>query len=261
MKPKISLSITDLPITVSIKELFAFAKKIRVDGVEVVLGYKTYFAFDHLKKLSNQFNIPILSIHQPIGFILRKKYDEHGFEIVKYFNAKYVAHPLHNLSLSDKKSHQFFAWLSQMARKYKIIILIENLPKKCTPPLNLFIKHHRSLSNLIDLQKICLKYRFGLTLDITHLKKDVPQEVPGFNLIQPIMENIHLSDFNNKHDHLPLGEGNLDLKAFFKCLRSISYQGLITLEILPAIFYGKNKYFANMAKSIELIKEIWFSLS
>jgi hypothetical protein len=66
MKPKISFSITDLPIISSIKELFALAKKIKVDGIEGVLGYKTYFAFDNLKTLSNQYNIPILSIHQPI---------------------------------------------------------------------------------------------------------------------------------------------------------------------------------------------------
>src|SRR3989338_10198802 len=67
-KAKISVSVADLPINISPERLFAVGKKLGIDGVEVVLGYKSFPPHIKLVKLSQKFGVPILSLHQPQSF-------------------------------------------------------------------------------------------------------------------------------------------------------------------------------------------------
>lgn len=260
MSFKLSFSVTDLPLFSSTKDYFQLAKELKVDGVELVLGYKTYFAFDSLKKLVREYKIPILSIHQPIAFFLKNKRDEQPFKIAHYFKAKYVVHPIYEISLEHEKAKDFFVWLKNMHDKYHIEILIENMPKIWGISfMRRLITPDESHSNFVKLAKVCNQYGFCFTLDTSHLAKEEPMKTKGYSQIQPYIQNIHLSDFRNGTTHLPLGLGNLELKSFIKGLQKQKYDGLVTIEVFGDVnldwLGGKHKQFQNISESIQLIRK------
>lgn len=257
---KLSFSVIDLPLFSSTKDYFQLAKELKVDGIELVLGYKTYFAFDLLKRLVQEYNIPILSIHQPIAFFLTRKRDEQPFKIASYFNAKYVVHPLYEIPLTHEKAKDFFEWLQKMHRKYKVEILIENMPKIWGISfMRRLVKSDASHSNFFKLSTVCKRYGFGFTLDTSHLAKEEPMEEKGYLEIHPYIQNIHLSDFRNGATHLSLGGGQLSLQSFIKGLIKQRYTGLVTLEVFGDVSLdwlgGKQKQFQNISESIQLIRK------
>lgn len=259
MSFKIGFSVLDVPLLSSIEDYFVLAKDLHVDGIELVLGYKTYFSFDLLKALSKKYHVRIQSVHQPLLFILKSPKDEHPFQIAQYFRAKYVAHPLSGHSLGDAKTRTHFSWLRDMQTKYKTQILMENMPHEYSLPfLRSFITRNNSTNDLSQLRKVCEEFGFGFTLDTTHLAAKVPMKAKGFDDIQPYMQNIHVSDFMGVNVHLPLGTGDLNLKSFIKHLQKQKYTGLLTLEIFGEVgmnwINGKTLLFQNIRNSVHLIR-------
>jgi sugar phosphate isomerase/epimerase len=75
--------------------------------------------------------------------------------------------------------------------------------------------------------------RFGLTLDIGHVfcTETMPfRQIYG--RFSNLIRNIHIEDIRDrKHEHLPLGEGELDFVAILKVIADNKYQGLINVEL------------------------------
>ncbi len=80
----------------------------------------------------------------------------------------------------------------------------------------------------------------GVTLDIGHLCFQIEGR-PAYaafgslaGVIErfgPLIRNIHLHDYDGTHDHLALGEGNIDFAAVIGALRRVDYDGPVCLEI------------------------------
>lgn len=257
MSFKISISVIDVPVFSSTEDYFRLARELDVDGIEFVLGYKTYFSFGSWKDLSRVYKIPILSIHQPVAFILKNKWDEFPFKVAQYFQAKYIAHPLNMLSLNHKKARIFFLWLKMMKEKYKIQILIENMPKKFGI-FRMNLKLDPSTSSLSKLSKVCKEYGFGFTLDTTHLAIKDPTKAEGYKAIQQYMQNVHLSDFKEGKMHLPLGTGELETQSFLKNLQNYQYDGIVTLEVFGDVDFSwliSKKIFKNIKDFVNFIRK------
>ncbi len=74
---------------------------------------------------------------------------------------------------------------------------------------------------------------FGLTLDIGHLQclREWPFH-PFFHQWKDYLWNIHLEDMKaGIHEHLPLGQGELDFYDIFHHLREVNYEGGLYLEL------------------------------
>jgi sugar phosphate isomerase/epimerase len=74
---------------------------------------------------------------------------------------------------------------------------------------------------------------FGLTLDVGHLV--CMNELPvGAHVRrwQKWLWNVHLDDMRpGVHDHLPLGEGEVDFADFFAAAEEGQYTGCISVEL------------------------------
>lgn len=256
---KLSFSVADIPLGIAIEEYFLLANHLKVDGLELVIGWKTRWAFKKIKRLSNRYNVPILSIHQPPWSIAGFVQDEGAFKFAQEFGSIFVAHPIVVQPMDSPKSQAYFKWLSDMKKKYSIDILIENMTNiyQLMPLLHYVSKkHHDSATSLMSFGKVCKKYNLGFTLDTSHLMEPRPQEAEGFKEIQPFMRNVHLGDYTSKKEHLGLGDGNLDYESFLKYLSKIKYSGLINLELCPRILNARERYYKDITESVKIVKKL-----
>ena len=257
-KPKLAFSIADIPLGIAIEEYFLLANHLKVDGLELVVGWKTRWAMKKIKRLSNRYNVPILSIHQPPWSIAGFIQDEGAFKFAQEFNSIFVAHPIVVQPMSSAKSQTYFKWLSEMKKKYNLEIMIENMTNiyQLMPLLHYVSrKHHDSATSLLSFEKVCKKYDLGFTLDISHLMEREPQKAEGFSEILPYLKNVHLSDYTVKKEHMGLGDGNLDYDSFLKYLVKIKYDGLINLELCPRILNSREKYYKDITESVKIVKQ------
>lgn len=257
-KAKLSFSVADIPLGIALEEYFLLANHLKIDGLEIVVGWKTRFNMRKLARLSKRYNVPILSIHQPAWSVAGFWQDEGAFKFAQKFNSIFVAHPIVVQPMNSPKSQAYFKWLADMQKKYKIEIMIENMTNIYQlMPLFHYVsrKHHDSATSLLSFEKICKKYGFGFTLDISHVMQSDPQNAPGFKELFPIMKNIHLSDFTEKKEHMGLGDGNLNYEGFLSYLKEKKYDGIINLELCPRILNAREKYYKDITESVKIVKE------
>lgn len=259
-KPKISFSIADIPVNINIRSLFAFAQQSNVDGVEIVLGYKTYPGIKSLARLSNQYNIPILSIHKPLSFGKLLYPIDEVFQITKFFQAKLIIHPLKAYSGTNQKQQDYLSQMEDLQGKYKVDVLLENLSIKSSLPIYKYSpKAEISNTDIINIYKLSKKHHFGVTFDTSHFNHTSIHTNQDFIKILPSIKNIHLSDFDGQKQHLALGEGKFEAKAFLQLLKRHKYNKLITMELSPHIYYSFNTYCQGLSHSLSCIKEIFNS--
>jgi sugar phosphate isomerase/epimerase len=74
--------------------------------------------------------------------------------------------------------------------------------------------------------------RLGLTLDVGHCLVTGEPVVESIRRAAPWLVNVHLEDMRaGVHDHLDLGEGELDFPAALGALAEIGYEGLVGVEL------------------------------
>lgn len=257
-KPKITFSIADIPLGIALEEYFLLASHLKVDGLELVVGWKTRFNLRKVVRLSKRYSVPILSVHQPAWSLAGLYNDAGAFKFAQRFGAVFVAHPLVNQHVNSPKSKAYYKWLSEMKKKYELEILLENMTNiyQLMPLLHYVSKkHHDSATDLKYFDTICSRYGFGFTLDTSHLMSPEPQNESGFAEIWPFLKNIHLGDYTSKKEHMGLGDGLLNYDSFLSYLRSKKYAGIINLELCPRILNAREKYYRDIAKSVEIVRE------
>ncbi len=247
---KISFSIADIPLNIPHEALFRLAKETHVDGIEVVLGYQSKIG--DLFSLSKRYQIPILSLHQPISIEKIFYKTESMFELASKLKAKLVIHPLKKYSMTSITQQEYLKKMSHFSKKYHVDMLLENMSPRSTLPFYKYVsRSDPSTRSLSDLRVACKKYEYSLTFDTSHYQsldlKNDREFLASFNLIK----NIHLSDFDDSHQHLPLGDGNLDSSSLLQLLRDKKYSEIVTLELAPHAYYSQSKYLDGIRKSIK----------
>lgn len=84
-----------------------------------------------------------------------------------------------------------------------------------------------------------LRHRLGspeplrVTLDLGHIVCNEPRDVRGtVRAAGALLANVQLDDMvPGIHEHLPLGQGQLDLAAALAALAEVGYAGLVSLEL------------------------------
>src|SRR5882762_11215173 len=92
---QISASITDFPVFSRMETFFRKYKEAGCDGVEIVIGFKQRWCYDYIWHLSQKYNLPITSIHQPPWSGLGISFDETFIrEAVRRGVTQFVFHTL-----------------------------------------------------------------------------------------------------------------------------------------------------------------------
>ncbi len=257
---QVSVSIHDFsPLFRDLEYVFAGLKQSGADGLELLVGVKSRWRVETIRRLSLQYDLPITTLHQPIWSGMGWWLDEEFVRLGAQLGAKYIA--LHPREGTDMLSSQMEHYLSQFAkwqRQYGITFCLENMPAKIVHPV--FEKLITIVPNQADLSLVAAtaqRHGLYLTYDTSHTMYSRPQEHDDFLAYFPSVRNIHLSSFSPTVEHLPLDQGDLDTVSFVKFLEDKKYPGIVTLEIFyPDLFTAWGYDFGAIQRSIELVKSV-----
>ncbi len=255
---KVNVSIHDFsPLFRGHAYLFKRLKATGVDGIELSVGVKSRWSAAQYIALSKKYDLPIVSLHQPVWAWLDLYFDEGFFAIARDLDVKYVTcHPLPKIGFHSRRMRAYFKRLVEIQERTGITILIENMPEKYNHKLlSLFFPQEASTRDILSLHDVISEFGLQMTLDIDHLQSHTPHKEPYFETMYPDIRNIHLSSFDETKRHMPLHLGDFDAAAFIKHLKKVHYNGLLTFEInYPGLITLRNYDFEAVRKSVEIVK-------
>lgn len=220
----------------SLENIFQKLKQAGIEGLELIaLKNLPERNIEILKKISQKYNLKILSIHQSNESLLNITINEikRLCKIAHVFSAHTVV--LHINAIGSKLfDKNFISELKKLQNEYKIIFGIENVVKS---PFSRSKEMYRGkeFSQAIKLSGL------AITFDTTHLGQAGDDICEFYKINKERIVNIHISDYKKSwlnqilllanKTHLPLNEGELPIAKFLKTLKEENYLGLITMEI------------------------------
>ncbi len=113
------------------------------------------------------------------------------------------------------------------AEKEGVLLLIEPEPGLLVEKADQFLE----LMQHIDSPAV------GLNFDIGHFYCVGDEPAPTVKRLATFIRHFHLEDIaaSRVHHHLVPGEGAIDFAATFQAIRSIDYEGWITIELYPYV--------------------------
>jgi sugar phosphate isomerase/epimerase len=213
------------------KDVFVKLKAAGVDGIELLLPADFSDAnFKTIKKLFDENEIGVNSVHQPLRWITKTdvKEIEKLFIFAKQFGAKVIVLHLQNAK-GQIFNRKYLDVLHKLQEDYGIKIGFENT-QKFAQVFNK--KRYWDSKTFSDVMK---KAEFSVTLDTTHLADAGGNIIDFYNQNKDRIVNIQLSDYKAKWPkpllHLIPGKGDLPIVEFLGILKNNKYDGLITMEI------------------------------
>lgn len=158
-----------------------------------------------------------------------------AIDFASMFNVNHLTfHPGHCENNEDrnvciKRSIENIKKLANYAKKYNMIIMVENL----VGSQELCLTKEETKYFLEQLKE----YNVKMTFDCGHChasqtnnRSDICEFVYE---LKDYIYHIHLSDNHGERDeHQKLGSGTIDFVRYFKALKDINYQGLYSSEVL-----------------------------
>lgn len=220
-------------------DVFKQLKKLGLDGFELLLPQYTIPTDSdiyEIKKLTETYKFPVLSVHQALRFLTATKIKEitRLFEIASILGAKMLV--LHiNSARRQIFEEAYIVGLHKLEKKYDIKVTFENMEKHAE---SYFHSHRWHGTKFSDLVK---KTDFHITFDIVHLAHSGGDILNFYKENKERIINVHLSDYKKhplngslrplRYKHMPIGTGELPIDAFLALLQKEQYKGVITLEI------------------------------
>ena len=211
-----------------LREVFAVSKELGFDGVELVLSWRTLLlGVGRTKKLSEEFGVPILSVHQPIWhfphttkFMLRRLAAE-----ARELGASHVVVHASVFRIHPKQS--LFALVKQLERDYELTIGLENGHVRYPEFPPRWTWYEPLLRSWIDA------HRFNVTLDVAKFEMGGGDPIGFFKAYHSYIPLVHLHGRRGRRIHLSLTDSRELIVPFLKALRDHAYGGMITLEVFP----------------------------
>jgi sugar phosphate isomerase/epimerase len=218
--------------------------------IEVMLTMELMGGIDAMRAILRDQGVEAPSVHAPFALDRYIAGHDRGWEelmgkvlgAAESLGAKIVVfHPGHlpllpfaySLRLRDMMEN--IGDLLPRASRSGASLAIENVPRPSPFP---FLGARYLAWEPIEMMRIFGKLgKRGLrmTLDISH-SSAVGEGVFADYIrhLGSYICNIHLSDFDGKVDHLPIGKGKVNFDGALKCVKDIRYDGLLTLELSPS---------------------------
>lgn len=237
--------------------LFSGLQQTGVGGIELWLGVKSRWTPNYYASLSKKYQLPIISVHQPLWAMTGKYFDDGFFTTAKQLGVQAITcHPLPGYYLGSSQMNKYFAKLAQLQTQTGIQVLIENMPPRSRSKiLQLAEQREKIAAPITQVYTHATPYGLGVTLDTDHVRVAKPHQEPWFTTVLPAVRNIHLSSFTSDKQHQPLDTGHLDTAGFLHHLKQSHYNGLITLEVSAPKAITLFQYdFDRIARSVELAR-------
>lgn len=138
---------------------------------------------------------------------------------------------------------------SDIAQKYNITVCIENTPFS---------------SGLLDTPEKMVRFlrdvsaqNLAVRLDPCHSNVSKTRFRDFCTSLKPRIASVGIHDNNGDADsHLPVGQGNVDIRSAIGCLKEVGYDGSLTIEILPFEGWSLSEARKNITDSRRIVEEM-----
>ena len=230
--PLVTLSTGSL-YTYGLARTFELMQGSAFDGVEIIVDnrWDTRQA-EYINALSDQWGIPVRSIHAPFQAIAEMGSDypstlKATIRLAEEVGARTVV--IHPISRSAPDLAQ---WLHQnladLQRQTPVLLTVENLPRKLVKRLGILQRDFHEF-----WQPDAMRPFAALTMDTTHFGVSQVDILDAWRQLSATVQHIHLSDEYNGREHLFPGEGTLPLVDFLGELGRSSFAGIVVVELHP----------------------------
>ena len=215
------------------------AREVGFDGVEVVLGVGYLLrGVEPLRQALLESGIPALSVHPPFFSLPGWPRDPRASIPRAVKAARELEAGLcvaHTIFLRDPRSPRGRVYERALASgvsvgQGEVIIGVES---------NQYDYRQRRfyLDDLRRLTEYAQERNCAITFDTCHAGANGEDLLEDYEIIRPILRNVHLSDVTRRagdlRTHVLPGQGDLPLRPFLAALARDKYSGLITMEIHP----------------------------
>ncbi len=230
------------------------AKRAGFDGVELVVGPEVdWRGADYIKKLSQEFQLPVLTVHPPLyGYlgwdeinITYAPYMEKAFALTQAVGAKLmVVHAPRAYHIGDEIGSAFVQQVVAARQSVN-----GSGPKLGVENSARFSGRDEKyiLRDLPELRAFADKHDFAMTLDTAHVGTFDLDLLSSLEFFDGRVANVHLSDLREVphwlmnqprlhsyyRQHQFPGTGTLPLREFLLELKLRGYDGTITYELSP----------------------------
>lgn len=259
-KFRINVSITDFSLLpLGLEPLFKGMKSAGADGLEIVLGMKSRWSAKKLIQLSEKYDLPINTLHQPPWSGIDIWRDEGFMEFAKKLGIKKVViHPKAFTALNSPSGQHYLETIARWQDKYSVQAMLENAASDWG--IGILDTLYPVTDDVRSLEEIALnadKYGFLINYDTSHGQLTEPHTDTIFQKVFSHLGGLHISSFDNTTEHLPLHMGDFKIKPFIRYLYERNYTGVVTFEIYyPKQIQFREYDFASIKKSIEIVKAI-----
>jgi len=245
------LAISDLPLNVSWQQCWKTAAKAGIDGIELMGGPRVWWNRRRINAWIDKYHLPVLSVHQPAWEGLNLIVVRANLQQAKKWANNYVIHPPLLKSPDDGK---YFQQLQTWSKKEAVTVMLENMPlEKMMKWTKVLGQTEKKWTQLEAVAYECRKRNWQMVLDTSHLQMVEPDE-RRLNKILPLIGNIHISDWDDKRQHLGLGRGKMNLDKWLSWLKK-NYHRQITLELSPRYWVDEAAYLTEVIQSLKVLHQ------
>jgi len=211
--------------------IFEIAKKLGFDGIDLKQDKKEYDTTnaEYLNELQKEHSLPILSIQASDK--ANSKDILATVELAKAIQTKIVI--IQPPKLFDRS---YINWLRKNVPKLRkendISIALENNSSAGF----LGILPERAMSNTMELKR----FRH-VCLDVSRAADKKQDIIKMYNTLKEYVVALHLSDYKNGVNYLPLTKGDLALESLLIKLKDGNFKGILSLKINPKRLGGNDE--------------------
>ncbi len=238
--PHLTLSTGSL-YTYGLARTFELMQGSPFDGVEIIVDnrWDTRQA-EYIKALTDQWGIPVHSIHAPFRVISEMGADypstlKATIRLAEEVGARTVViHPI------SRGTPDLAQWLQQnlagLQAQTPILLTVENLPRMVVKRLGILQRDFHEFWHPDAMRPFA-----ALTMDTTHFGVSKINILEAWRQLSATVQHIHLSDEYNGREHLFPGEGTLPLADFLGELDRSRFGGIVVVELHPfALHAGRD---------------------
>ena len=234
---------------------FELASRAEYDGVEVIVDdrWDTRQA-TYLNRLIEEHGLPVLSVHSPFATLRIPGWPRVEVQRIKLALALaetigartlnlHVPLRVRDLSLGfagrswrlglpgpspDQRAYREWltgGGLAELQGQTVVCITVENLPLRRV--LGRQVNVH-ALNTWAELERFD-----SLCLDTTHTGTTGADVVAVYQRLAPRVKHIHLSDYDGRYQHQPIGRGHLPLGPFLEAVAAQRFEGALVVELDP----------------------------
>ncbi len=234
---------------------FEHAARAGYDGVELLIDdrWDTRQA-GYVRRLIDEHGVPVLSAHSPFSLLRLPGWPRAEVERVKLALALCEAVGARTLNLhlplrvrdfslgfagrtyrlalpgasADQRAYREWltgGGLAELQAQTSVLITVENLPLRHVWGRKLNAYAMNTWPEIERFPSLCL--------DTTHTGTTGADPLAVYARLSPRVKHIHLSDYDGKYQHRPLGAGHLPLGRFLEGIVARGFDGVLVVELEP----------------------------